>query len=70
MCIFSRSWCLTQAWSLNTAAAALERCGVAATGATAAVRRIAHSTLAYNMKFKNARRKLYSMLDEHPHDPG
>ena len=54
----------------NTAAAALEHCGVAASGATAAVRRIARSTLTYNTKFRNARRKLYSMLDEHPHDPG
>ena len=54
----------------NTAAAALEHCGVAAAGATAAVRRIARSTLTYNTKFRNARRKLYSMLDEHPHDPG
>ena len=54
----------------NTAAVALEHCGVAAAGATAAVRRIARSTLAYNTKFRNARRKLYSMLDEHPHDPG
>ena len=26
--------------------------------------------LTYNTKFRNARRKLYSMLDEHPHDPG
>ena len=54
----------------NTAAAALEHCGVAAAGATAAVRRIARSTLAYNTKFRNNRRKLYSMLDEHSHDPG
>ena len=54
----------------STAAAALEHCGVAAAGATAAVRRIARSTLTYNTKFRNARRKLYSMLDEHPHDSG
>ena len=58
-------WCLTQAWSPT-----LEHCGVAAAGATAAVRRIARSTLAYNTKFRNNRRKLYSMLDEHSHDPG
>ena len=53
----------------STAAAALEHCGVAAAGATAAVRRIARYTLIQH-EVQERKTKLYSMLDEHPHDPG
>ena len=58
-------------WITTTATAALEACGVDPARAPAALRALARGTLRYNIKFRQARQRLYTQQaqDGEAHQP-